>query len=73
MISHFQRKYLQLRIGEESLAMIVADIQEFDGIEKLTPLEADALWWLKRLLIRGEIVFATYKERPKEGETDGQE
>lgn len=63
MINHYQRKYLQLRIGKESLVMIAADIKEFDGIEKLTPIEAEALWWLKRLLVRGEAIFDTYKER----------
>ena len=66
MINHYQRKYLQLRIGEESLAMIDSDIKQFDGIEKLTPLEAEALWWLKRLKCRGEVAFATYIERPTE-------
>ena len=71
MIAHFQRKYMQLRIGEESIAMINKDIAEFDHVKEPTPHEAEALWWLKLLKCRAEAVFATYKERPKEGESNG--
>lgn len=72
MIAHYQRKYLQKRIGEETIAEIDKDIAEFDHIETPTFHEAEALWWLKRLKCRSESVFATYKERPT-GETNGQE
>lgn len=57
MLFHFKKKYVKLRVNEESIKMLSNDIAEMNFIPKRTEDENDVYNWLVSLKFKAEAIL----------------